>query len=307
MKKLIFILSTASILASSCLAYENERDFGNLTWKEKKDLAIAQRWIRRQTTTISGPEGEVVFLFGAAMPSVIAAPLRLTDINLQEGEEILDVQIGDSVRWQVSLSLSGKKPKEISHVILKPVARNLQTTLNIMTNRRVYRLNLISDKRRYMPAVAFAYPSEIIATLEAYKAKLAKKSEQKNFYKTKGQKIPSNIDNLDFGYKVSGAKEFLPLRVYNDGVKTYIQMAKNLKFYEAPVLMVLDSSRRKEIVNYRVKYDTYIVDRLFDKAVLISNVGLKQEKVTITKKSSKNNKEVLDNVIYDLSLTKGKK
>lgn len=309
MKKIITSVSLLVVFSSTALAYStnNERDFANLTAKEKKDLAIAQRWINRQTTTIQGANGEVIFLFGDAMPSVICAPLRLSDINLQPGEIIKDVQIGDSVRWQVSLSLSGEKPNEVSHVILKPVSSNLQTTLNIMTDRRVYRLNLVSEKKRYMPAIAFSYPREILATLQNYKNNLARKSAAKNFYKTKDEVIPSNVDNLDFGYSVSGAKEFLPLRVYNDGVKTYIQMAKNLKFYEAPVLMVLDASKDKQIVNYRVKYDTYIVDRLFNKAILISNVGSKQEKVLIVKESAKTNKEILNNVIYDLSLAKEKK
>ncbi|MGJ9087292.1 TrbG/VirB9 family P-type conjugative transfer protein, partial [Campylobacter coli] len=74
------------------------------------------------------------------------------------------------------------------------------------------------------------------------KNQMKAKSEAKNFYKTKDDEIPSNIENLDFGYSIEGNAPFKPLRIYNDGIKTYIQMPKNLKFYEAPALMILDSS-----------------------------------------------------------------
>ncbi|WP_201737058.1 P-type conjugative transfer protein TrbG [Campylobacter armoricus] len=303
LKKLSLIASLALFLGNSAYANNlNERDYANLTPKEKKDLAIAQKWINSKTTTIQGNNGEVIFLYGEAMPSIVTAPLRLTDIALEPGEVIKDVQIGDSIRWAVSLSISGEEPYLISHIIVKPTDKNLQTTMNIMTNKRVYRLNLISEAKKFMPAVSFNYPNSIIKTLEDYKNQMKAKSEAKNFYKTKDDEIPSNIENLDFGYSIEGNAPFKPLRIYNDGIKTYIQMPKNLKFYEAPALMVLDSSNEKQIVNYRLKYDTFIVDRLFNKAILLSNVGSKQEKITIIKHSNKANQDIVNNVLYDLSL-----
>lgn len=305
MKK-ILVLSFCAM----ALLYSNgfdERDYINLTPKEKKDLEIAQKWIDKKTTTIKGENGEIIFLFGDAMPSIITAPLRLTDIVLEPGEIIKDVQIGDSIRWVISLSTSGEEPLIASHVIIKPVDSGLQTTLNIMTNKRVYRLNLISEEKKFMPGVAFHYPNNITNTLSNYKKELQAKSNSKNFYKIKDDKIPTNIENLDFGYTITGNGEFKPLRVYNDGIKTYIQMAKNLKFYEAPALMILDSKNKEEVVNYRVKQDMYIVDRLFNKAILLSGVGKNQQKIIITKKSNKANQEIIDNVLYDLSLAKDKK
>ncbi|EIA0535838.1 P-type conjugative transfer protein TrbG [Campylobacter jejuni] len=303
LKKLSLIASLLLFIGSSAYANNlNERDFANLTPKEKKDLAIAQKWINSKTTTIQGNNGEVIFLYGEAMPSIVTAPLRLTDISLEPGEVIKDVQIGDSIRWAISLSISGEEPYLVSHIIIKPTDKNLQTTMNIMTNKRVYRLNLISEAKKFMPAVSFNYTNQIIHTLEDYKNQMKAKSEAKNFYKTKDDEIPSNIENLDFGYSIEGNAPFKPLRIYNDGIKTYIQMPKNLKFYEAPALMVLDSSNEKQIVNYRLKYDTFIVDRLFNKAILLSNVGSKQEKITITKHSNKANQDIVNNVLYDLSL-----
>jgi type IV secretion system protein VirB9 len=301
-KTFLFSLFLASILCAD----EFGRDFANLTEKEKKDLAIAQKWVNAQTTTIPGNNGDVTFLYGSSMPSIVTAPLRLSNIALEPGEVIKDVQCGDTVRWIIQLSISGEEPNLVSHVIVKPVDKDLQTTLDIMTNRRVYKLNLISQLKDYMPGISFNYPGNITNTLESYKKQMKEKSEAKNFEKTKDEAIPSNIDSLDFGYTVEGEAEFKPLRVFNDGIKTFVQMPKNMKFYEAPVLMVLDTkSDENQMVNYRLKLDTYIVDRLFNKAVLISNVGGDQEKITITRKSNKANQEIVNNVLYDL--TQGKR
>lgn len=299
MKNKIFLsLITTSLLFANAF---NERDFANLTPKQQKDLALAQKWVYAKTTSRLGENGEVVFLFGESMPTIVTAPLRLTDIVLEAGEIIKDVQIADSVRWVVSLSVSGEEPNLTSHVIIKPTDKNLQTTLNIMTNKRVYRLNLISEAKKFMPAVSFNYKNDIIKTLNQYQNDMKKISNSKNFYKVQDDVVASNIDNLDFGYNIEGKANFKPLRVYNDGVKTYIQMPKNMKFYEAPALMLLDNGKENEIVNYRLKYDTFIVDRLFDNAVLIAGVGKKQEKITIKKHSNKANQEIVNNVLYDLS------
>lgn len=305
MKNKIFLsLITTSLLFANTF---DERDFANLTPKQQKDLALAQKWVYAKTTSTLGENGEVVFLFGESMPTIVTAPLRLTDIVLEAGEVIKDVQIADSVRWIVSLSISGEEPNLTSHVIIKPTDKNLQTTLNIMTNKRVYRLNLISEAKKFMPAISFNYKNDIIKTLNQYQNDMKKISNSKNFYKVQDDVIASNIDNLDFGYSIEGKAEFKPLRVYNDGVKTYIQMPKNMKFYEAPALMLLDNGKENEIVNYRLKYDTFIVDRLFDNAVLIAGVGKKQEKVTIKKHSNKTNQEIVNNVLYDLSKAKKEK
>jgi type IV secretory pathway VirB9-like protein len=40
---------------------------------------------------------------------------------------------------------------------------------------------------------------------------------------------------------------------------------------------------RTELVNFRVDGRRYIVDRLFDKAILVVGVGKKQTRVTITR------------------------
>jgi type IV secretion system protein VirB9 len=60
-------------------------------------------------------------------------------------------------------------------------------------------------------------------------------------------------------------------------------MPAQMKATESPALLVIGDGGKEELVNYRVRGDRYIVDLVFDKAVLISGVGRQQTKVTITR------------------------
>jgi len=51
--------------------------------------------------------------------------------------------------------------------------------------------------------------------------------------------------------------------------------------------MVLDQGDNNQLVNYRLKENNYIVDKLFKKGILIIGVGSDQEKITIVKKGLK--------------------
>ena len=71
-----------------------------------------------------------------------------------------------------------------------------------------------------------------------------------------------------------------PVRAFDDGTHVYIQMPAGMKSSEAPALMVAAGSG-SQMVNYRVRGDYYVVDRLFDQAVLVAGVGRQQDRETI--------------------------
>jgi type IV secretion system protein VirB9 len=99
-----------------------------------------------------------------------------------------------------------------------------------------------------------------------------------------------NVANLDFGFRLSGDEPaWRPLRVYTDGAKTYIQFPRAMAFGAAPALVGLDndggwfSSPSEQMVNYRIAGDRYVVDRVLDRAALVSGVGSSQTRVVITR------------------------
>jgi len=273
MNKVIFIA-----LIAKCLCAEN------LTDSEEHSLGLAEEYIHGGTTSIKNPDGAVTFLHGATMPRVVAAPLRTTDITLQAGEVIEDIVIGDTVRWIVSPSISGSSNIEgaISHVNIKPVDAGLETTLSIYTDRRAYNINLKSTEDEYIPIIKFVYSDELNNQLAIYKEKNKQEEKAKEF---NAGSYKANIDSLDFNYYVNGdSVPWKPIRIYNDGTKTFIDMPSYVKTNETPALLVIDTNDDEQLVNYRFSNNRYIVDKLFEKAILVLDVGTNQNKVLISRK-----------------------
>ena len=94
-------------------------------------------------------------------------------------------------------------------------------------------------------------------------------------------------ERLSFSYEILGGQglAWRPVRVFDDGQHVYIQMPATLQASEAPVLLVQSRGDDSALVNYRVRLPYYVVDRLFDTAVLIVGVGHRQDRVTIRRKA----------------------
>ena len=244
-----------------------------LTKRETAAMAIATNYSNNKVMPTKGAEGVVVFPFGETMPSIVCAPLIVCDITLQPGEIINDINVGDAVRWKLSPATSGSGMNVTTHVIVKPTDAALQTNTIITTNRRTYVLKLVSRRTDYMARISFTYAEDMSDKWRDYKIRMG---SQDNPQTEQG--------NLNFNYNISGAKpRWKPIRVYNDTSKTYIEFPDAIKTTEAPALLVLGDNQ-EQLVNYRVIGTKYIVDKIFDKAELISGTGKKQTKVTISRK-----------------------
>ncbi|MBY0406418.1 MAG: P-type conjugative transfer protein TrbG, partial [Rickettsiales bacterium] len=207
---------------------------------------------------------------------------QICDIELQPGEQVNSIHLGDTARWMVEPAINSTGEEQIQHLIIKPMDVGLSTSLIVTTNRRTYHMALRSTHHDFMPRVAFIYPENVMKKLEAVKAA----SEQEHAKKL----IPETgeyLDNLDFNYAIEGKTSWKPLRVYNDGKKTILEMPASITSTEAPTLLVvrkaggLFSDDEQVMVNYRVQHNRYIVDSVFDKAILISGVGDNQDRITI--------------------------
>jgi P-type conjugative transfer protein TrbG len=257
-----------------------------LTPQEKAALAIAQKWRSSATgiKPVAGPDGSIRFVFGAQQPSIVCAVLQVCDVELQAGEQVNSIHLGDTARWTVEPAITGSGPAEVQHLIIKPMDVGLQTSLIVTTNRRTYHLRLRSHRTEFMPRVAFTYLDDAMAKWDAIKTRESKEKQTRTIPQT-----GEYLGDLSFAYDVAGSAAWKPVRVYNDGVKTIIQMPSAMQQTEAPTLLVV----RKEggvftdeetvMVNYRVQGDRYIVDTVFDKAVLIAGVGRSQDRVTISR------------------------
>jgi type IV secretion system protein VirB9 len=162
---------------------------------------------------------------------------------------------------------------------LKPKQAGLDTNLLVTTDRRAYYLRLISKPDDYLARVAFSYPDD---DTRRWQAHLAREEQRRRLERDAAQVSPvASLESLYFDYRIDGADPHIrPVRVVDDGEKTFIQMTPDAAHREAPVLVVLGPDG-PEMVNYRVKGDMYIVDRLFERGALLLGVGKKAQRAEI--------------------------
>ncbi|MFL6633911.1 MAG: P-type conjugative transfer protein TrbG [Massilia sp.] len=262
------------------------KENAKLTSQEKAALAVAQRWqaIGDAIKPVPGPDGMVRFVYGAQRITVVCAVLQVCDIELQAGEQVNNMNVGDT-RFTVEPAISGSGPTEVQHLVVKPIDVGLETSLIVTTNRRTYHIRLRSHRTDYMPRVGFTYMEDAAAKWDEVRMREARLKQEQMLPDTQ-----EDVRELSFNYDVKGAAAWKPVRVYSDGTRTVIQMPATMSQAEAPVLLVvrkeggwLSGDDETVTVNYRVQGDRYIVDNVFQKAILIAGAGKNQERITITK------------------------
>ncbi len=219
---------------------------------------------RKEALIASAPDGFInatqYFAFEeGALYELHAAAGFLSTIMLQPGEQLINVAAGDTARWII-----GDVPRgEQTHLLVKPTRPNLSTNLVISTDKRVYLVEATSHKGgAYNASIAWTYPFE---ELSRQIAVIDAENERRDGIVAAG--VP--VDQLDFDYEIDGDKpSWRPIRAFDDGSKTYVEFPQDLGTIEAPPLFLSDDDGSGQLVNYRVKQNYYVVDRLFDRAEL---------------------------------------
>lgn len=207
-----------------------------------------------------------------ALYQVYTAPGQISDIALQPGEKLIGagpIAAGDTVRWIIGDTISGTGALARVHILVKPVASRLSTNLVINTDRRTYHLELKSTPKAYMASVSWTYPHDDMLALRRASAEAERRAP-----------IASGLDlgKLDFAYRISGDKpDWRPERVFDDGAQVFIAFPADIARGAMPPLFVLGEAGRAELVNYRVRKNHMIVDRLFEAAEL--RLGAKKQQV----------------------------
>lgn len=234
---------------------------------------------------LRSPAAEL-YPFGHSTPVVRCAPLAVCDIELEPGEVVLDVATGDSSRWIIDQMTSGPAERSSPHVVVKPVDFNLSTNLLIATNRRTYTILLVSPRSEERPEsvarrVAFWYPDDLVRHLrdaEAVQAAAAARSAEASASVLE----VTDPTQLNYRYSVRPHHRAAPLRVLDDGERTYIQLPANASRQETPALVAIFADGTSHLLNYRVRNDWFVVDGTFDRAELLLGSGRRQTKISIT-------------------------
>ncbi|WP_293723914.1 TrbG/VirB9 family P-type conjugative transfer protein [uncultured Cetobacterium sp.] len=245
MKKIAILMTVLSSMALGAVELQYE-DFSYQEPVIKTGLKEAKQNVK---TTFVYNEND--------MYRVYARTGFLTTIYLNSDEEVIYLAGGDTARWAIDEGVTGSKQGERKAIVLKPFYPGIKTNLVVNTNKRSYNFFLQSANEWYNPVVEFVYPQE---------AKIAKMIRANNEETTS----LVNLNNLNNKYEWNNKKyNWSPQQVFDDGQKTYIVMKPEMSTGEAPALFIKDDQTGKVVlVRYRVKNNYYIVDRLFEQAVL---------------------------------------
>jgi P-type conjugative transfer protein TrbG len=197
--------------------------------------------------------------------AIHTSPRFLTTIALRPGEKLISKAAGDTVRWVLGETEAGAGEAMQVIVFVKPMRADLRTNIVLTTDQRTYLIDAISTPSgAYTSVLAWTYPQE-----EA-KARAAAALASAQQAQSAAPAVP--VERLDFGYAVrvlkGRAPPWRPVRVFNDGAKTYIEFPPDLAVREAPPLFLLDEEDQAQLVNYRHWGRYVVVDRLVERAEL---------------------------------------
>jgi P-type conjugative transfer protein TrbG len=200
-------------------------------------------------------------------PTINCAILRVTEIVLGSGETVKanDLGIGDSVRWSVTAA--------DNRILVKPAEPGIATDLVVVTNLRSYHFALRTHQP-YQPQIQFYYPSEIQAAEAKHRELITQaiaQSQEKAWSKP-----------LNFDYAIKGPDvAWKPVNAFDDGSSFYIEFPENITGTDMPTLMI-QNGKQQETINYQVRGQYYVADRLVPSAVLTSGTGANRQAVEIT-------------------------
>lgn len=151
-------------------------------------------------------------------------------IALAPDEQIQNVALGDSGAWQVVANQSGNL------LFVRPTQDGVSTNMTVITSSRFYAFDLVPANGSPPYEVRFRYPAEPGA----------------------GQAAEMNgaIDPVGL-YRLSGTKSLWPVRINDDGAKTYIEWPHDVAL---PAVFVIDDNGRERLANGNMRGDLYVID-----------------------------------------------
>jgi type IV secretion system protein TrbG len=203
---------------------------------------------------------------------VYTSPGQVTDIALEAGEQLVGpgpVAAGDTARWIIGDTESGKGATRRVHILVKPTRPDLATNLVINTDRRTYHIELRATPATYMASVAWSYPQDALIALA--------QSVEKQAVAAPATVAGLDFERLNFSYRIVGNPPWRPLLAFDDGEQAYIAFPDSIAQGEMPPLFVIGADgKTAELVNYRVRGRHMVVDRLFTAAELRLGISKRQ-------------------------------
>ena len=213
-------------------------------------LAAANDASRQRPSRARFDHARQVYTYeSGAIYELYTNPSYVSTILLEPGESLVNIAAGDTSRWMVTQAEGDDAGRTI--VLIKPQTTNLRTNVVLITDRRTYLVEAVSQTgSTYSAQVAWSYPQD------------------------ESPAAPS-IASLNFDYRIRAIRgrtpAWTPARVYDDGRRTWIEFSPDIVASDLPPLFIITADGA-ELVNYRVQAGApgqrYMLDRVFDVAEL---------------------------------------
>lgn len=257
--------------------------------KEARGAALAQRWANARYMPQAGADGVVRFIYGATLPTVVCAPLQVCDLQLQPGEVVNNINVGDKLRWSVMPGVSGSPEGQVTHIIIKPFDAGLVSSMTVLTDRRSYNIKLVSTQSRWMPHVGFTYPDDQQRAWAGYQQTVGAAAAYGGAGGGYGASVQPGGTLAFFEVECQGSPYWHPRRAWTDGTKTYVEFPSALTSGAVAFVGLADnggwfSKPSTRVINYRpMPGNRYMADGALDRAALIGAGG--EQRCTLTREA----------------------
>jgi type IV secretion system protein VirB9 len=246
-------------------------------------LALSEKAMDADPEAKPGSAGRVILTYGVGTPTIVCALLKVTEIDLEPGETVVKdgVDVGDATEFMVVTRHAGSGREGYDYLVLKPSAQDVETTMTVGTDRRVYYFRLRSTENRLLSRVAFSYPADE-AKAKALQEAMALTQKQMAMVAPPPLPPPPPVTKWNYTLKKKGrnADYLVPLSVGDDGAHTHIELSQEARVRGLPVLQIRDATGPIP-ANSHWEENTLIVDALFEDGCLLQGVGKRQQSVCI--------------------------
>jgi type IV secretion system protein VirB9 len=171
-----------------------------------------------------------------------------TMITLAPDEHVENVGVGDSAAWQVTPNKRGNL------LFVKAIAPKGYTNMSVVSDKRSYSFELRTAPEtdcshgRIIYELRFRYPP---APNAGTPVNPASPPDPNAFLP-----VP---EKRNAAYTFSGAADLVPIRIFDDGISTYMKWAAGVS---TPAVYALNSDNTESIVNYASRGDYFVVEQV---------------------------------------------
>jgi type IV secretion system protein VirB9 len=172
-----------------------------------------------------------------------------SSIEFEPKETIVNIAMGNSLGWQVT-SPGG------SRIFLKPIAKDAATNMTVITNRRTYLFELYAETAEEgMQDADMTFVSRFI-----YPDSEEKSGSLRQYAGSNLPNIERNPEKYNFNYTITGSRLVSPLKVFDDGVFTYLQFRD--KNADVPAIFLVGKMGHESLINFRVEGPYIVIEQV---------------------------------------------